>query len=329
VSNLLDLHFLKDLPDGWPLLLGAALFAVLLAESAYMLFSTAKDYRQNVNRRLAIQDSTNTREEALVQLRRERGIEQGVFSGPLQAIRRMMTQSGLTVGWERVAFFWAACPVLAVIIALAFGIYALPQLALTGLAGVMFPLLVLRYLQGRRIGKFAEQLPDSIDIVVRSLKAGHPLPIAITLVAREMPDPIGSEFGMVADELSYGLDLETAMRNMAMRVGQDDLPLFVTSISIQAATGGNLAAILEGLSKVIRDRFRMRRKIVAISSEAKASAKVLIALPFIIYLLVSVADPTYFEITRGHSLTPLVLYGSLCWMGIGVLIMRKLVNMKI
>jgi tight adherence protein B len=129
--------------------------------------------------------------------------------------------------------------------------------------------------------------------------------------------------------LSYGLDLETAMRNMSMRVGQDDLPLFVTSISIQAATGGNLAAILEGLSKVIRDRFRMRRKIVAISSEAKTSAKVLLALPFVIYLMINMADPSYFEITRGKPQTPLVLYSSLCWMGIGVLIMRKLVNMKI
>jgi tight adherence protein B len=329
MSDLLKLEFLNDLPEGWPLLVGAALVAVLLAESAYMLFSTAKDYRQNVNRRLEIQSATSNREEALIQLRRERGIDDGVFSGPLAAIRKMITQSGLTLGWQKIACFWAASPIIGVVAAIAFDMTAVTSLVLAVVLGSLFPLLVLKLLRGRRIQKFSEQLPDSIDIIVRSLKAGHPLPIAITLVAREMPDPIGSEFGMVADELSYGLDLETAMRNMALRVGQDDLPLFVTSISIQAATGGNLAAILEGLSKVIRDRFRMRRKIVAISSEAKTSAKVLLALPFVIYTMVSIADPNYFKITYGNPLTPIVLYGSLAWMAIGVLIMRKLVNMKI
>jgi tight adherence protein B len=329
MSNLTNFSFLNELPDGWPLLLGAALVAVLLAESAFVLFSTSKEYRRNVNRRLAVQEVAQNREEALIQLRRERGLDEGMMSGPLAAIQRMMTQSGLTIGWQKLVYIWAASPLIVVAIAFIFEMNSLPLLALAAGVGLLLPLLVLRFLQTRRINKFSEQLPDAIDMIVRSLKAGHPLPIAITLVSREMLDPIGSEFGMVADELSYGLDLETAMRNMAMRVGQDDLPLFVTSISIQAATGGNLAAILEGLSKVIRDRFRMRRKIVALSSEAKMSAKVLIALPFIIYLMINMADPSYFEVTRGKPQTPWVLYGSLCWMSVGVLIMRKLVNMKI
>jgi tight adherence protein B len=195
--------------------------------------------------------------------------------------------------------------------------------------GCIFPLLVLRYFKATRIKKFSEQLADAIDVIVRSLKAGHPLPTAITLVAREMPDPVGTEFGMVADELSFGLDLESAMRNMSNRVGQDDLPLFVTSISIQSATGGNLAAILEGLSKVIRDRFKMRRKIKALAAEARTSAYVLIALPFIIFIMVSIADPTYFDAARGKPETQMAIIGSLCWMSIGVAIMKKLVNMKI
>jgi tight adherence protein B len=134
---------------------------------------------------------------------------------------------------------------------------------------------------------------------------------------------------MVADEMSFGLDLETAMRNLYLRVGQDDLPLFVTSVSIQAATGGNLAAILEGLSKLIRDRFKMRRKIKALSSEARFSAYVLIGLPFVLYLLINLLSPDFFDAARGKPQTTMVAAACVGWMAIGMMVMRKLVNMKI
>ena len=97
------------------------------------------------------------------------------------------------------------------------------------------------FMRKRRQKTFGAQFPDALDIIVRSLRAGHPVPVAIAMVAREMPDPIGTEFGIVADEITYGADLETAMRNLYFRVGQDDLPLFVTAVAIQSSTGGNWA----------------------------------------------------------------------------------------
>ena len=103
-------------------------------------------------------------------------------------------------------------------------------------------------LRGRRQKSFAGQFPDALDIIVRSLRAGHPVPVAVTMVGREMKDPIGSEFGIVSDEITYGADLEGAMRNLYARIGSDDLPLFVTAVAIQGATGGNLGEILENLS---------------------------------------------------------------------------------
>ena len=115
-------------------------------------------------------------------------------------------------------------------------------------AACVLPFVVLKFLRARRQKKFAAQFPDAIDIIVRSLRAGHPVPIAINMVARELPDPIGSEFGTVTDEITYGADLETAMRNLYFRVGTDDLPLFVTAVAIQGSTGGNLGEILENLS---------------------------------------------------------------------------------
>ena len=141
-----------------------------------------------------------------------------------------------------------------------------------------------KFLRGRRQKKFGAQFPDALDIIVRSLRAGHPVPIAITMVAREMPDPIGTEFGIVADEITYGADLETAMRNLYFRVGQDDLPLFVTAVAIQGSTGGNLGEILENLSAVIRQRFKMRRKIRALAAEGRASALILSSLPIVMFV---------------------------------------------
>ena len=132
----------------------------------------------------------------------------------------------------------------------------------------------------RRHAAFAARLPDAIDIIVRSLRAGHPVPVAISMVGRELPDPVGTEFGMVADEVTYGADIETALRNMMRRVGQEDLPLFVTSVGIQSSTGGNLSQILDNLSKVIRERFKMRRKIKGLSAEGRAGAMILNVTPF-------------------------------------------------
>jgi tight adherence protein B len=318
----------SDLPESWPLLLGAALVAVLIAESAYLLFFNAKRYRENVNRRLAIQRDGASRAEALVQLRRERGIDEDGAS-PVGRLRVTITQSGLSITLQQFLIGWGAALLLLPGAALLAGRSNPFEITGALAAGLILPPFVLNAVRARRVKRFAEQFPDAIDMIVRSLKAGHPLAIAVTLVAREMPDPVGSEFGMVADEMSFGLDLETAMRNLYLRVGQDDLPLFVTSVSIQAATGGNLAAILEGLSKLIRDRFKMRRKIKALASEARFSAYVLLSLPFILYLLIGVIAPDFYDATRGKPQTTVAVVGAMVWMTIGVLVMRKLVNMKI
>src|SRR5436190_19821185 len=146
----------------------------------------------------------------------------------------------------------------------------------------------------RRHTKFAWQFPDAMDIIVRSLRAGHPVPVAVGLVAQELPDPIGTEFGIAADEITYGADVETAMRNLYFRVGQEDLPLFVTAVAIQGSTGGNLSEILENLSSVIRQRFKMRRKIKALASEARFSAFFLSGLPIALFLLLKFVAPDHY-----------------------------------
>ena len=170
-------------------------------------------------------------------------------------------------------------------------------------AALLFPFLTLVIKRKRRHGKFAAQFPDAMDIIVRSLRAGHPVPVAVGLVAQELPDPIGTEFGIAADEITYGADVETAMRNLYFRVGQEDLPLFVTAVAIQGSTGGNLSEILSNLSSVIRLRFKMRRKIKALAAEGKFSALFLSGLPVAVFCLINVMTPDFYGSIMQYDLT--------------------------
>ena len=142
--------------------------------------------------------------------------------------------------------------------------------------------------------KFNSQFADALDTMCAS--PGHPVPIAIAMVGREMADPIGSEFGMVSDEITYGADLEAAMQNLyCQSTSSDDIcKLFVTAVSIQASTGGNLGEILENLSGVIRQRFKMRRKIRALAAEGRASALILSALPIGLFIVIQVTSPDFY-----------------------------------
>ena len=196
-------------------------------------------------------------------------------------------------------------------------------------SGLFFPYFALRILRGRRQKKFGAQFPDAIDIIVRSLRAGHPVPIAVNMVAREMTDPIGSEFGLVADEITYGADLETAMRNLYSRVGQDDLPLFVTAVAIQGSTGGNLGEILENLSSVIRQRFKMRRKVKALAAEGRMSAIMLSSLPIGVFFMIHLVSPDFYGSVWQFDLTKMILAAAGAWMLIGNFAMYRLVNFRI
>ena len=155
------------------------------------------------------------------------------------------------------------------------------------------------------------------------------MPIAITMVAREVRDPIGCEFGIVADEITYGSDLESALRNLYFRIGQDDLPLFVTAVAIQGSTGGNLGEILENLSGVIRERFKMRRKVRALASEGRASALILSSLPIMVFLVIQVVAPDFYAQIWDEDITKKALAAAATWMGLGNFIMYRLVNFRI
>ena len=304
--------------------------AAMFAEGVYLLFYTKSSYRKNINRRLKVMDEKADRGSVLVQLRRERGLTAaGDYRLPMINLNQLVLQSGLTIGFTKLLFMVLAGAAIAFATAMMLT-GSLPKAAGAALfAGFVLPLFMLKLLRARRQKKFASQFPDAIDVIVRSLRAGHPVPIAVSMVAREMADPVGSEFGIVVDEITYGADLETALRSLYFRVGTDDLPLFVTAVAIQGSTGGNLGEILENLSKVIRERFKMRRKIRALAAEGRASALILSSLPFALFLVIQIAVPEFYGSVWHEGLTKLVLFIAGCWMGIGNLIMYRLVNFRI
>jgi len=308
----------------------AAISVVLFAEAVYLLGFSGVSYRKNVNRRLKISQSQPDREAILIQLRRERGLtSDGLFSFGLHWFNRLILESGMTRGPMKLA--------MAALIGgggAFFGVMkftaSLLQAGGAGLfAAMLIPLVMLVVARKRRHSKFGAQFPDAMDIIVRSLRAGHPVPVAIGLVAQELADPIGTEFGIAADEITYGADVETAMRNLYFRVGQEDLPLFVTAVAIQGSTGGNLSEILSNLSSVIRMRFKMRRKIRALAAEGKFSAFFLSGLPVAVFGLINVMTPDFYGAILQYDLTKWGLGLAGGWMLAGNIVMYKMCNFRI
>jgi tight adherence protein B len=219
--------------------------AVLIAEAIYLLCSSSASYRSQINRRLMLAKDRPDRESVLVEWRRERGLtDSGGYLIKFVAFNRLVLQSGITIGLTRLLVVIGITSVIVFAVTLAVR-GSVMEGALAGVVSTTaLPYLILRLLRGRRQKKFGAQFPDALDTIVRSLRAGHPVPTAIAMVGREMPDPIGSEFGVVTDEITYGADLETAMRNLHGRVGSEDLLLFVTASASRPPPAAILAKSL-------------------------------------------------------------------------------------
>ena len=306
----------------------AALTGIMIAEAFYLLYAGRSDRRAAINRRMKLQENKISQEQVLIQLRKERGLEGGASPLSFDRFRALRTQSGLLMPMPK---FLTITTGIALAVVLAAVWKGLPLVFAAG--GLLpltafIPLIALRFLRTRRHKLFGIQLPEALELITRSLKAGHPVPVAISMVAREMPDPIGTEFGVVADEVTYGSDLVSALQSMYARVGHEDLPLFVTAVSIQSTSGGNLREILDGLATVIRDRGKLRRKVRAISTEGRMSAYILTAIPALLMAGIMVLMPQFYSDVWDKPKTWYLLGGSITWLLIGNAMMFKMSNFK-
>jgi tight adherence protein B len=302
---------------------------VVGAEAAFQYLTNSRSYRRSVNSRLKVIDRIGDRKDSLLELRRRRSLSaEGRYILPIIWLNRLVMQSGISINAKTLVklMFGGAVVIFAASYILERGLVFGGALALV--IGFALPLQFLRIARSRRIKRFESQLPDGIDAMVRSLRAGHPIPVALSTVARETPDPVGSEFGMAFDEVTYGLDVETAMANMRARVGEADLALLVVAVSVQSKTGGNLAEILASLSKILRERFRMHRKVRALSAEARFSAIALSVLPFIVSGAVFLTAPTFYtEVSDDPYFMPVLIFAGLL-LATGDYVMYRMVNFR-
>jgi tight adherence protein B len=307
---------------------GAVFIAALLAAKAiFGLITRFRQTQQLENRRLAESKQIQKPMSVSNGLRRERGLAD-LDTPFLRPIFDLLTQSGLRL--DRYVLL-SAIFMLSFLLWLVLGFFT-DYSVISFLAAVLLALVLAYFFfvvaRQRRIARFAEQIPDAIDVLGRGVRVGYPLPVALRLVAREMPDPIGKEFRLTADEISFGQEVKTAIDNLYRRVGQEDLQFLVVAINVQNQTGGNLAEILSRLSHLVRTRAKLHLKIQALSAEGRMSAKFLSLMPFILFAIVSLVSPAYFNEVRHHPLVvPALLYGAISLV-IGNIVMYRMVNFK-
>ena len=306
----------------------AALTGIMIAEGCYLLYAGRSDKRLAINRRMKLQENKISQEQVLIQLRKERGLDAGTSLFSPDRFRALRTQSGMVMPLPKFLMITTGVALAMMLTALWYGLPLLLAILLFVMLAPLLPVLVLRSKRSRRVKRFGVQLPEALELITRGLKAGHPVPVAISMVSREMPDPIGTEFGVISDEVTYGSDLVSALNSLFDRVGQEDLPLFVTAVSIQTSSGGNLREILDGLSTTIRERGKLRRKVRAISTEGRMSAYILTAVPALLFAAIMVLMPQFYSQVWDVPKTWYLLGGSVTWLILGNIIMFKMSNFR-
>jgi tight adherence protein B len=192
--------------------------------------------------------------------------------------------------------------------------------------GIGMPLWLLKFLKKRREAKFLQAFPDAVDVIVRGIKAGLPLLDSLRVIAADAPEPLRSEFRMILDTQTIGIPIGEACGKLYERIPVAEANFFGIVISIQQKAGGNLSEALGNLSRVLRDRKKMKAKIQAMSMEAKASAGIIACLPIAVMMLVYITSPQYIELLWTTPTGRMLIAASVSWMGIGVLVMRKMIN---
>ncbi|WP_309662577.1 type II secretion system F family protein [Sphingomonas sp.] len=261
-----------------------------------------------------------------------------ILAGTAGKFERMLMAAQITMPTGRLMLFVLLGPIVLFFVILmimaatgvpiAFGRLFLIA-TFSGLLGAAIPLMVLQFKANRTRKKMQEQFPVAVDVFVRGLRAGHPIAAALDLLTEEMADPIGSQFGIVVDEVTYGADLRDALQAMANRWDLDDMRMFVVSLSVQNETGGNLAEILENLSTVIRERASMMMKVRALSSEGRMTAIMLTGLPIFAFTTLFIANPAfYLDVSDDPAFLPGFI-GLILLYIIGFVSIRRLVDLKV
>ena len=316
-----------------PIIYGLIFIAVLvLVEGIYLtVFGKSISLNSKVNRRLELLEKGGGREQVLEQLRKEMSQHLRSQQIPLYSLLATKAQkANIAFTPSQLIMIMGVLAVIAYV-GLTVGTAAgtpvrIAVAAAMGIGGVY---VWVNMKAKKRSSMIEEQLPDAVELMVRSLRVGHPFSSAIAIVSNEVSDPLGSEMGVISDEAAYGRDMGESLKAMAERMDMQDLRFLAVAVTIQQTSGGNLAEILDGLAKVIRARFKLFRRVKAITAEAKWSGMFLSVFPLGALVMINVIQPNYYDDVKETAVfipACLVVAGFLVT---NIVVMRRLVNIKV
>ncbi|AZV78012.1 hypothetical protein EBB79_08985 [Parasedimentitalea marina] len=313
---------------GYAVFSGVAISVLLICSGLRQMFGSRSRLEDARNRRMKMIAQGKTGAERLAILKppaRTKGMgDIPVFGN----ITTQLRQAGFSI---KAGPFWGFCLIVGLVTFLfaSMRVETFESLAVALFAGLFLPVVYIRSRCRQMQDRLVHQLPDALDMLARGLKVGHPLNNSIGVVSREMEDPVATEFGIIYDQVTFGEDLPFAVQEFAERTDLEDVHYLAASIGIQHGTGGDLAGMLETLSRVIRGRVAMRRKIKALSSEGRLTAWFLSSLPFLIFGSVSFMTPDYYNgVADDPMFKPMV--GSIVFLTVlNGLALRKLVDFRI
>ncbi len=316
-----------------PIIYGLIFVGVLvLVEGLYLVaFGKSISLNSRVNRRLEMLEKGQRREEVLDKLRKEMQQHMSAKTIPLYSLLAEKAQkAAIAFTPQQLILVMAGLSVM-IFLGLTIGTSAeVPvRIAMSIAMGVGAVFTWISMKAGKRMALIEEQLPDAVELMVRSLRVGHPFSNAVSIVSKEIQDPLASEFGVIADEAAYGRDVGEALKDMAERLDMQDMRFLAVAVTIQQQSGGNLAEILAGLAKVIRARFRLFRRVKAITAEAKWSGKFLSGFPLMALAVINISKPNYYdEVKETPYFIPACFFVGI-FLGVNLIVMRVLTNIKV
>ena len=316
-----------------PIIYGLIFLAVLLlVEGIYLVvFGKSISLNSKVNRRLDLLEKGGQREQVLEQLRKEASQHLRARGIPLYSILAAKAQKANIAFSPRALIGIMALLTVVAFLGLKIGTSASTpvQMAVSVVMGVGAVYFWIQRKAKKRMDLVEEQLPDAVELMVRSLRVGHPFASAIQIVAKEVPDPLGTEFGMIADESAYGREVSESLKDLAERMDMQDLRFLAVAVTIQQTSGGNLAEILHGLSQVIRARFKLFRRVKAITAEAKWSGMFLSVFPLLALVGINIMEPDYYtEVKETEFFIPACIVVGV-FLVVNMVFMRIMVNIKV
>ncbi|PIE09722.1 MAG: pilus assembly protein TadB [Rhodobacterales bacterium] len=316
-----------------PLIYIATFLAVfVMVEGLYLtVFGKSISANKKFNRRMELMSKGGRREDVLEQLRKEMNQHKKADRVPLFSLLAVKARKAniAFTPMQLVGIMVGVSVMVFIVMTFATSTAPMVRAVVAGGMGVFGVYGWVSRKAKKRISMIEEQLPDAVELMVRSLRVGHPFSSALATVSNEIKDPLATEFGVISDEAAYGRDMGEVLKAMAERLELQDMRFLAVAVTIQQQSGGNLAEILAGLAKVIRSRFRLFRRVKAITSEARFAGMFLSAFPLVALVMMNVLDPHYYDEAMEHALFVPACVAVGGFLIANIVVMKALVNIKV